>query len=154
MNPLVINQGVVMTTNKNGEFSEKPLSDIVPPPGTIVMWWSGSNTPPVGWAFCDGQSGRPDMQGRIPLGWGNRSIGTTGGAETVTLGINEMPAHTHQLDQYVGPMDNQCDDDNEKTCPDNYWWNQGANSRTTDHIGGAAHNNMPPFLVIKYIIKL
>lgn len=45
--------------------------------------------------------GVPDLRGRAPLavgqdqGTSNRLLGEAGGAETVTLGITEMPAHSH-----------------------------------------------------------
>ena len=43
----------------------------------------------------------PDLRGRTPIGVGqgpglsDRQLGEQGGAETVTLTTNEMPAHTH-----------------------------------------------------------
>lgn len=43
----------------------------------------------------------PDLRGRAPIGSGtgsgltNRPLGSSGGAETVTLGTGEIPAHTH-----------------------------------------------------------
>ncbi|MDI6401772.1 tail fiber protein [Balneolaceae bacterium ANBcel3] len=44
----------------------------------------------------------PDLRGRVPVGMGQSpggavfQMGQTGGAETVTLNINEMPSHQHQ----------------------------------------------------------
>lgn len=48
----------------------------------------------------------PDLRGRAPIGFGtgsygnatSYSIGQTGGAETVTLNINQIPAHNHIAD--------------------------------------------------------
>ncbi|MFB9075861.1 phage tail protein [Flavobacterium procerum] len=43
----------------------------------------------------------PDLQGRVPVGNGQRPggqnivVGQVGGTETVTMSINQMPAHTH-----------------------------------------------------------
>lgn len=47
--------------------------------------------------------GLPDLRGRVPVGTGqgpglpNVSLGEMGGHNTVTLGIGQMPAHTHML---------------------------------------------------------
>ena len=79
------------------------------------------NFPPVGWMFCEGQllpisenetlyqligttyggDGQsdfalPDLRGRLPIHQGNSfTLATTGGAEEVTLTINQIPSHTH-----------------------------------------------------------
>jgi microcystin-dependent protein len=45
----------------------------------------------------------PDLRGRLPMHWGSgpgltpRQIGEVGGSESVTLTVNQMPAHTHTL---------------------------------------------------------
>lgn len=79
-------------------------------PGTIplggIIMWSGS-TPPSGWAVCNGQSVNgyttPDLQGRFILGAGSgagltsRVVKQTGGSETHTLTLSEMPNHTHSV---------------------------------------------------------
>jgi microcystin-dependent protein len=47
--------------------------------------------------------GLPDMRGRIPLhaghgpGLSERRLGSRGGAENVTLTVNQMPSHTHPM---------------------------------------------------------
>ena len=78
--------------------------------------------PPKGWALCDGTIlpinqnaalyslvgtsfggdgrttvGLPDMRGRVPVGYGNSQSPRTGGQETVTLTISQMPSHSHDL---------------------------------------------------------
>jgi microcystin-dependent protein len=81
------------------------------------------NFAPAGWMFCEGQLlpisenetlfqligttyggdgestfALPDLRGRIPLHQGNGFIlAETGGAEEITLTINQIPAHTHPL---------------------------------------------------------
>src|SRR5437588_6355816 len=79
------------------------------------------NFPPVGWMFCEGQllpiseneilftligttyggDGQstfalPDLQGRLPLHQGNGfTLAETGGVETVTLTVQQIPVHNH-----------------------------------------------------------
>jgi microcystin-dependent protein len=79
------------------------------------------NFNPSGWMFCEGQLlpiseyetlfnligttyggdgqstfGLPDLRGRIPLHFGNGfTLAETGGAEEITLTVQQIPAHTH-----------------------------------------------------------
>src|SRR5919205_4368158 len=81
------------------------------------------NFNPNGWMFCEGQllpiseyetlfnligttyggDGQstfalPDLRGRIPLHFGNGfTLAETGGVETVTLTVSQIPAHSHPL---------------------------------------------------------
>ena len=81
------------------------------------------NFAPTGWAFCDGKLipiseneplfnligttyggdgestfALPDLRGRIPIHQGNGFIlAENGGAEEITLTVNQIPAHTHPL---------------------------------------------------------
>src|SRR6478672_4042573 len=81
------------------------------------------NFAPAGWMFCEGQllpisenetlfnligttyggDGQstfalPDLRGRIPLHFGNGfTLAETGGVETVTLTVSQIPAHSHPL---------------------------------------------------------
>lgn len=86
----------------------------------------GFNFAPYGWALCQGQTlpisqnqalfsllgttfggngttnfQLPDLQGRMPMNWGNgpgltpRTMGDKGGVENVSILISNMPAHTH-----------------------------------------------------------
>lgn len=89
--------------------------------GEIRMF--AGNFAPAGWMFCagqllpisenetlfqligttyggDGQStfALPDLRGRIPLHQGNGVIlAETGGAEEITLTVQQIPAHSHSL---------------------------------------------------------
>ena len=81
------------------------------------------NFAPAGWMFCEGQllpiseyetlfnligttyggDGQstfalPDLRGRIPVHFGNGfTLAETGGVETVTLTVSQIPAHSHAL---------------------------------------------------------
>jgi microcystin-dependent protein len=89
--------------------------------GEIRMF--AGNFAPAGWQFCEGQllpisenetlfqligttyggDGQstfalPDLRGRIPIHQGNGFIlAETGGAEEITLTVNQIPAHSHPL---------------------------------------------------------
>ena len=89
--------------------------------GEIRMF--AGNFAPAGWMFCEGQllpiseyetlfnligttyggDGQstfalPDLRGRIPIHQGNGFIlAETGGAEEITLTVQQIPAHTHPL---------------------------------------------------------
>src|ERR1700760_3508762 len=89
--------------------------------GEIRMF--AGNFAPAGWMFCDGallpisefetlfnligttfggdgQStfALPDLRGRIPIHQGNGfPLAESGGAETVTLTVQQIPAHAHAL---------------------------------------------------------
>ena len=91
------------------------------PVGTIAMF--GAERDPEGWLRCDGRLldrnayaklfavigtthgftsssnfRLPDIRERSVVGSGTKySIGDKGGNATVTLSINQMPAHTHQI---------------------------------------------------------
>lgn len=87
--------------------------------GEIRMF--AGNFAPAGWMFCEGQllpiseyetlfnligttyggDGQstfalPDLRGRVPLHFGNGfTLAETGGVETVTLTVSQIPAHSH-----------------------------------------------------------
>lgn len=89
--------------------------------GEIRMF--AGNFAPAGWMFCEGQllpisenetlfqligttyggDGQstfalPDLRGRIPIHQGNGFIlAETGGAEEITLTVNQIPAHSHPM---------------------------------------------------------
>ena len=75
--------------------------------------------------------------------------GTTGGEATHTLTVNEMPSHTHALRLQYGS--------NTSSISALNWTGEVTNwqsfSGATENTGGsAAHNNMPPYLVV-YVWK-
>ena len=65
----------------------------------MIMMYTGS-TAPSGWAICNGQNGTPDLRDRFIVGAGSAySIGNTGGQNSVTLTVNQIPAHTHTYER-------------------------------------------------------
>lgn len=74
-----------------------------------------------------------------------RTLGEAGGEETHTLTTNEMPAHTHS--QY-GSGSNVHSGSGSLSSADN------VTSSTGSAGGGAAHNNMAPWLALNAFIKL
>jgi len=82
------------------------------PIGGIIMWSGAGVTLPSNWKLCDGTvySGitTPDLRGRFVLSSGSgsgltgRTVGGTGGAETVTLSEAQMPSHSHSVSARTG----------------------------------------------------
>jgi microcystin-dependent protein len=116
----------------------------------------------------DGRStlGLPDLQGRGPVHPGNgpglrqRRLGEKGGTQTVTLNMNQMPSHTHAMvasgnlatnDEPVGQLPAATKEDT--------YSNGGTtvpmSSNAVSSAGGnQAHNNLQPYLVMRFIIAL
>lgn len=121
------------------------------PVGTIVIWSGSVESIPENWHLCDGTEGTPDLRQRFVYGaGGNYNVGVFGGAETVTLAVAHMPTHSHTVNgQYGGSV---------ATSSTTYFRkNTGGTSSsiTTSSTGsGTAHNNMPPFYVLCYIMKI
>ena len=153
--------------------------------GEIRMF--AGNFPPVGWMFCDGQLlpisenetlfqligttyggdgestfALPQLQGRIPIHQGNGFIlAETGGAEEITLTVNQIPAHTHPL-LASGDVGDQINLANALTSnsngvipyiedPPSVNMNPGA----LGPVGGSQpHTHFQPYLCITFIISL
>jgi len=100
----------------------------------------------------------PDMRGRTPVGRDTGQsefdvLGETGGAKTHTMTVAEMPSHSHQYTNRFGnvntgstwaAMSNQ----NNVSAP------SASNVSTQPTGGGGAHNNLQPYRVRNFIIKL
>lgn len=109
----------------------------------------------------------PDFQGRAPIhhgqgpGLSEYFIGESGGTETVTLLESEIPSHRHayQASDNVGERNNPAG--NLYSIPDsgriyaapNNLVPMSANSLAPAG-GDQPHNNMPPYLVLNFIIAM
>jgi microcystin-dependent protein len=153
--------------------------------GEIRMF--GGNFAPAGWMFCEGQLlpisenetlfqligttyggdgestfALPDLRGRIPIHQGNGFIlAETGGAEEITLTINQIPSHTHAL---LGTT-NLADTPNVQgglpatgSISQLYWGDPpdtACSPSAISPIGGSQpHTNFQPYLCIDFIISL
>ena len=70
------------------------------PIGAGMMWWGdwAANKAAIeaaGWRLCDGTNGTPDMRNRFLRGAGGNVSGDTGGADSIALNWNQMPVHSH-----------------------------------------------------------
>lgn len=112
----------------------------------------------------------PDLRGRLPLGKDNMggssadrvtatqadNLGQGSGAETHTLAASEIPAHTH--DQHVinnSTLAKVGTGSGGANYEYGYTGSNGTVNVTTasNTGGGGAHNNMPPYQTVNYIIK-
>ena len=143
------------------------------PIGTIVMW--ATRTPPEGWLLCNGTEASraaypelfkvlgtsvgaagsasfkiPDLSGRFPLGTsGTHGLHSTGGSETHTLTVSEMPAHDHGVGGNIVQRGSGSDAFRELSGA----YPGGSNPSSQSVGGGQPHNNMPPFYAINFIIR-
>jgi len=119
--------------------------------GMIMMWYGSVASIPSGWKLCDGNHGTPDLRNRFVVGagtGGNYSPGDTGGANSVTLTVAQIPAHTHTYERTdVGinvndrpwpASNNDCD---------------MTTQNTSSTGGGQSHENRPPYYALCYIMK-
>ncbi len=98
--------------------------------------------------------GKDDMNGsaasRVTSGGSGiagATLGASGGAETVTLATAQMPAHTHIAATFGGIGQGG-------GVPNLYpGETTGSNVLTSSTGGGGAHQNMPPALILNYIVK-
>ena len=120
--------------------------------GMIILWSGSANAIPTGFVLCDGNNNTPNLSGRFVVGYdannNDYDVNDTGGSESVTLSVDQIPAHTHTyIDQYVAinngyrpwPANN-----NDCAARD-------VNSGSTG--GGQSHENRPPYYALCYIMK-
>jgi microcystin-dependent protein len=144
------------------------------------------NFAPAGWMFCegallpiseyetlfqligttyggDGQStfALPDLRGRAPIHQGNGVIlAETGGAEEITLTVNQIPAHSHPvLASGNGAADTHAGNSllaspNVDVYVSSPPLANMAPQAIASTGGSQPHNNLQPYLCVSYIISL
>lgn len=152
--------------------------------GEVRMF--AGNFAPAGWMFCEGQLlpisenetlfqligttyggdgestfALPDMRGRIPLHQGGGFIlAETGGAEEITLTVNQIPAHSHAFLALNAASNSTTPGSNvfATALQDLYVEDltaQNLNPATVAPVGGSQpHTNFQPYLCINFIISL
>jgi len=194
--------GQVLTKTSGGTIWKTPSgggTTVDIPTGSITMF--AGSTSPGGYLLCQGQAvsrttyadlfavigttygtgdgsttfNLPNLQGRFALGKSSSyALGSAGGASTVTLTTNQIPAHTHGSKSLTGEASAWGDtgllggtssvsgiiskSGSYSYAPD--WANAAGHKLKIDAThehdsvgGGGAHENMPPYQTVNYIIK-
>jgi microcystin-dependent protein len=107
----------------------------------------------------------PNLQSRIPIhqgsnAYGEYAMGQVSGVESVTLTTSEIPAHSHVLNAQSGAG-------TQSSPAGGLWANSSLNqysaaaptaqmdaSSLQISSGSQPHNNLPPYVVINYVIAL
>ncbi len=149
------------------------------PAGTIIQ--SAAINVPGGWFSCNGDAllanmysalfdaigytfggeegefNLPNMNGRVAVGsGGGYNLGVSGGEATHTLTTTEIPSHSHSLTRRSNPDAGSYDTDGLRRAESS----AATTDRNTDGSfntgttgGGLPHNNMQPYVVLRYLIK-
>ena len=106
----------------------------------------------TGWAICNGNNGTPNIGGRVIVSYGGHftTLNAVGGEKEHTLTEAEMPAHSHGLPIEGGGNVNFQSIATTPGSDESY----SETNRTTNTGTGQPHNNMPPYIVLVYIMKL
>jgi len=161
-NPIRVDAGIKYNPNTNrltaGSFAGdgSALTGIVAiPSGGIILWSGAADAIPTGFVLCNGSNSTPDLRGRFVVGYhdsnGDYDVNDTGGAETVTLSVAQMPNHKH-----VTTFDGHKYFPGDGSTSISYGGAGGypATTFSMDNTGGGgAHENRPPYYALCYIMK-
>lgn len=141
---------------------------VVPKGG--IIFWSGTSIPD-GWAFCDGGTyngmATPDLRSRFIVGAnkysnntaianssaGSYKITDTGGANSVSITVGQLPAHSHTIDDFSKSINHQTDADGGGDGHDG-WSRQNYEDTTSGGGSGDAHENRPPYYALAFIMRV
>lgn len=157
-----IPNGVIISFSGSFDENNNPIDQI-------------TKEPCIGWVLCDGTNGTPDLRGRFIIGSSeNIEFGSSGGEEVHKLSLEEMPLHNHTAwTDYQGNHNHAINRTGNgggswtgiAGSPSNQYagWDWTDLSYTGEHAhsvgigstgGNAAHNNMPPYYALAYIMKI
>lgn len=169
---LTVEQAKLALSNMLWDFYHEEIPVDNTPIGSVMMWLLASA--PLNWAVCDGATyakedypefaelidgttwdedettfSIPDLRDRVVIGAGTwfPTIGAIGGEREHTLVEAEIPAHNHNFSSGTAAGNGAYVVRANSTLA-------SPNHTTTSDGGGQAHNNMQPFQVLKYIIRL
>jgi microcystin-dependent protein len=144
---------------------------------------------PVGWQYCDGSllsiseyealftligttyggDGQttfavPDLRGRSPIHYGTSSqgsyiLGTRGGVETVTLSLNQIPLHAHQIGATTAAGQSSSPSGQTFAANSQLGPYEPTGASASAPIlgldgGNSPHENLMPYLAVNYVISL
>lgn len=161
---------VTATGNVNATGKVKENGNDLLPKGTIVMW-SGDKAP-AGWAICNGEYNQtyggnlPDLTDRFIVGAGQSyKLKDTGGLKEVTLTVEQMPSHNHQINVFNDVKVMYRESHGTTVAHANpgttVYDRKGGevydlrNNISLNNTGGdKPHENRPPYYALYYIMKL
>ena len=174
------NAGQIVAVNSGGtalEFIDQPsgggntgvgTTAQEEPVGTIIAWGGPLSSIPDNYQLCDGGTPQtstlqdllgvganvPDLRDRFIIGAGNNyAVDATGGESTVTLTENQIPSHHHDVDTHNEWSSTHGNWTSGTGYRQEHTWASYYKPETSDTGGGQAHNNMPPYYALCYIIK-
>ena len=120
--------------------------------GMIILWSGAADAIPTGFVLCDGNNSTPNLSGRFVVGYdasnGDYDVNDTGGSESVTLTVNQIPAHTHNINLAVRAFYQE---------PRNFGVGTDGSANNSEDTGstggGQSHENRPPYYALCYIMK-